>query len=262
MYYFHAGEGDDQLSADSNGCAAGNTLEEAIVHGFLELVERDACAIWWYNRLRRPEIDIATLGDSWILDRREELASVGRRLWLIDITSDLAIPAVVAVLPWSEDARERVALGAGAHFDRRIAALRAVSELNLRMAIDAMRGSPAPSPAGEGGEPLPLRRHGYLRPRGKSATGRAASLPSFARLDRREQVLSCVKAARRHGLDVLVLDQTRPDLEIPVARVIVPGLRHLGRRFAPGRLYDVPVALGLRRRPLRQAELNPLEPRM
>jgi ribosomal protein S12 methylthiotransferase accessory factor len=85
-------------------------------------------------------------------------------------------------------------------------------------------------------------------------------LPSFARLDRREQVLACVKAARRHGLDVLLLDQTRPDLEIPVARVIVPGLRHLGRRFAPGRLYDVPVALRLRKRPLREAELNPLSP--
>jgi oxazoline/thiazoline synthase len=54
-----------------------------------------------------------------------------------------------------------------------------------------------------------------------------------------------------------VLDQTRPDIEAPVARVIVPGLRH---RFAPGRLYDVPVKLGLRRRPLQEAELNPLHP--
>ena len=45
--------GSGQINADSNGCAAGNTLEEAIVQGFLELVERDAYAIWWYNRLRR-----------------------------------------------------------------------------------------------------------------------------------------------------------------------------------------------------------------
>ena len=44
--------------ADSNGCAAGNTLEEAIVQGFLELVERDAYAIWWYNRLQRAEVDL------------------------------------------------------------------------------------------------------------------------------------------------------------------------------------------------------------
>src|SRR5262249_40551 len=46
--------------ADSNGCAAGNTLEEAILQGLLELVERDACALWWYNRICRPGIDLAS----------------------------------------------------------------------------------------------------------------------------------------------------------------------------------------------------------
>ena len=44
--------GPADLVADSNGCAAGNTLEEAILQGFYELAERDAFAIWWYNRLR------------------------------------------------------------------------------------------------------------------------------------------------------------------------------------------------------------------
>jgi ribosomal protein S12 methylthiotransferase accessory factor len=41
--------------ADSNGCASGNTLEEAMLYGLLELLERDACAVAWYNRIRRPE---------------------------------------------------------------------------------------------------------------------------------------------------------------------------------------------------------------
>ena len=40
--------------ACSNGNAAGNTVEEAILQGFLELVERDSVALWWYNRVRRP----------------------------------------------------------------------------------------------------------------------------------------------------------------------------------------------------------------
>jgi ribosomal protein S12 methylthiotransferase accessory factor len=82
----------------------------------------------------------------------------------------------------------------------------------------------------------------------------------FGRLDRREQVMACVSLAKREGLDFLVLDQTRPDIEVPVVRVIVPGLRHFYRRFAPGRLYDVPVKLGLRDRPLSENELNPLHP--
>ena len=82
----------------------------------------------------------------------------------------------------------------------------------------------------------------------------------FGRLDTREQVMACVNLAKRTGLDFLVLDQTRPDIEVPVVRVIVPGLRHFYRRFAPGRLYDVPVKLGLRDRPVPEHELNPLHP--
>jgi len=76
----------------------------------------------------------------------------------------------------------------------------------------------------------------------------------------RAQVNACVEIARRAGMDFLVLDQTRPDVEVPVVRVIVPGLRHFYRRFGPGRLYDVPVKLGLRDRPLAEHELNPLHP--
>ena len=72
--------------------------------------------------------------------------------------------------------------------------------------------------------------------------------------------MSCVRLAKRAGLDFLVLDQTRPDIQVPVVRVIVPGLRHFYRRFAAGRLYDVPVKLGLRDRPLPESELTPFLP--
>jgi ribosomal protein S12 methylthiotransferase accessory factor len=82
----------------------------------------------------------------------------------------------------------------------------------------------------------------------------------FGSLDTREQALACVDIAKRAGLDFLVLDQTRPDIETPVVRVIVPGLRHFYRRFGPGRLYDVPVKLGLRDTPIPESELNPLHP--
>ena len=71
--------------------------------------------------------------------------------------------------------------------------------------------------------------------------------------------MACVKLADREGLD-FVLDQTRAEIQLPVVRVIVPGLRHFYRRFAPGRLYDVPVKLGWLEEPLAEAELNPLHP--
>ena len=60
------------------------------------------------------------------------------------------------------------------------------------------------------------------------------------------------------GLEMLVLDQTRPDIGLPVAKVIVPGLRHFWARFAPGRLYDVPVELGWIAKPTPEDQLNPI----
>ncbi|WP_019984861.1 hypothetical protein [Streptomyces sp. Amel2xE9] len=53
-----------------------------------------------------------------------------------------------------------------------------------------------------------------------------------------------------------MLNQTRPDLRLPVVKVVVPGMRHFWPRFADGRLFDVPVALGRLSEPTPYADLN------
>jgi oxazoline/thiazoline synthase len=263
LYFFYRGPGTYQFHADSNGCAAGNTPGEAIVQGFLELVERDAYAIWWYNRLRRPEVNLDQFDDPYIRDLKIQLAETGRRLWVLDVTSDLGIPSFVTVAHWMENAQEFVDFGSGAHFDPRIAALRAMTELNQFLSIGLMGArNQTPSsqePNDDGSPPFRLQDHPYLTPSG-TAVVRPELGSKFGGLDTREQVTACVSLAKREGLDFLVLDQTRPDIEVPVVRVVVPGLRHFYRRFAPGRLYDVPVKLGLRDRPISENELNPLHP--
>ena len=108
-YFFYRGPG--EINADSNGCAAGNTLAEAIVQGFLELVERDAYAIWWYNRLQRPQVDLDQLDDSYVRDLRGRLADTGRRLWVLDVTGDLGIPSYVLVLHWMQNSQENSSSG-------------------------------------------------------------------------------------------------------------------------------------------------------
>ncbi len=253
LYFFYKGSS-GEIPADSNGCAAGNTLEEAIVQGFLELVERDAYAIWWYNRLQRAGMDLSQIDDAYVRELQIQLAETGRRLWVLDVTSDLGIPSFVAVTHWTENSQERIEFGSGAHFDTRIAVLRAMTELNQFLSIGLMGGRSRDD------SELRLGDHPYLAPSGNPLI-RPDLTSKFGRLDKREQVMTCVRLAKREGLDFLVLDQTRPDIEVPVVRVIVPGLRHFYRRFAPGRLYDVPVKLGLRDRPLSEDEFNPLHPR-
>jgi bacteriocin biosynthesis cyclodehydratase domain-containing protein len=265
LYFFYQGPPTAyHVHADSNGCAAGNTLEEAIVQGFLELVERDAYAIWWYNRLQRAEVDLGQFDEAYIRDLKIQLAETGRRLWMLDVTSDLGIPSFVTITHWMENSQEFVEFGSGSHFDARIAALRAMTELNQFLSIGLMGGrDPNPSSQesndGVATPPFRLQDHPYLTPSGAAAV-RPDFGSKFGNLDAREQVTACVSLVKRAGLDFLVLDQTRPDIDVPVVRVIVPGLRHFYRRFAPGRLYDVPVKLGWQDRPLSESELNPLHP--
>jgi bacteriocin biosynthesis cyclodehydratase domain-containing protein len=258
LFFFYSGPA--AFRADSNGCAAGNTIEEAIVQGFLELVERDAYAIWWYNRLRRAEVDLDHFNDSYVRDLQTQLAETGRKLWVLDVTSDLGIPTYVAILHWMQNGQENIEFGSGAHFDPRIAMLRTLTELNQFLSIGLMGGGTGEKSSLDGVTPLRLEDYPFLTPNSDPAvqpdTGSA-----YGPLDNtREQVNACVDIARRAGLDFLVLDQTRPDVEVPVVRVILPGLRHFYRRFGPGRLYDVPVKLGLQDRPLPESELTPFLP--
>ena len=158
---------------------------------------------------------------------------------------------------WIQNGQENIEFGSGAHFDKRIALLRTLTELNQFMSIGMMGGGTGEKPSLDGTTPLRLEEHPFLTPSGKPPIPAA----DFGPLDNtRDQVLACVEIARRAGLDFLVVNQTRPDVEVSVVRVIVPGLRHFYKRFAPGRLYDIPVKLGLRDSPLPESELTPFLP--
>jgi oxazoline/thiazoline synthase len=258
LYFFYGGPA--AFHADSNGCAAGNTVEEAIVQGFLELVERDSYAIWWYNRLQRAEVDLSEFHDSYVRDLQTQLAETGRRLWVLDVTSDLGVPTYVAILHWMQNGQENIEFGSGAHFDKRIALLRALTELNQFLSIGLMGGGTGEKSSLDGITPLRLQDHAFLTPNGRP-TDQPDTGAKLGPLDNtRQQVDACVDIARRAGLDFLVLNQTRPDIEVPVVRMIVPGLRHFYRRFGAGRLYDVPVKQGWLDKPRLENELTPYLP--
>jgi ribosomal protein S12 methylthiotransferase accessory factor len=73
-----------------------------------------------------------------------------------------------------------------------------------------------------------------------------------------QDINHCRSIIEAQGMEMLVLDQTRADVGMPVVKVVVPGLRHFWARYAPGRLYDVPVKMGWLEKPLREEELNPI----
>ncbi|MFG2822922.1 TOMM precursor leader peptide-binding protein [Kitasatospora sp. NPDC048365] len=256
--------GEAPCHADSNGNAAGSSLEDAVLQGFLELVERDAVALWWYNRTRQPGIDLDAFADPWTEQLREVHAELGREVWALDVTSDLGVPTVVALSRRTDKPAEDIVFGFGAHFDPRLALRRALTEVN--QLLPAVLGARPDGTGYAGGDAEALRwwRHcttgdqPHLVPDPAAAAIRPADHPYRPRRDLREDLHHVRRLVEERGMELLVLDQTRPDLGLPVVKVIVPGLRHFWARFAPGRLYDVPVRLGRLARPTPYERLNPI----
>lgn len=249
--------------ADSNGNAAGTCLEDAILQGFLELVERDSVAIWWYNRVNRPAVDLDQLKDDYIHALQEFYARHHRRFWVLDLTSDLGIPTFAAISQRTRGSTEDIILGFGSHLDPRIGISRALTEMNQFMPSVLATDHRGKTTYGcqdpvvlDWWRNARLRTHRYLAP----AKGRPRPITSPSALtshDVKAQLQDCFARVEKLGHEVLVLDQTRPDIGLPVVKVVVPGLRHFWARFGPGRLYQVPVKLGWRKKPLAEHELNP-----
>jgi len=247
--------------ADSNGCAAGNSVEEAVFHGLMELVERDAVAIWWYNRLGRPAVDLDGLGDVHVEKLRESYRRKGRDVWVLDLTGDLDIPVFAAVSRRMDAAQEQILFGFGAHLDPHVAILRSLTELNqCLLRAEAFAGRVTDDALDpdfrDWWRSATLQQHPWLAP-DPSLPRRQPAGSGAATDDFLTDIQYCQGRLEGRGLELLVLDQTRPDVGLPCVRVIVPGLRHFWARFAPGRLYDVPVACGWLARALSEAELNP-----
>lgn len=247
-------------AADSNGCAAGNCKEEAILQGFMEVVERDCVALWWYNRLKKPAVALDSFADPYPQQLQHYYKSLQRDLWVLDITSDFNIPTFAAISRRHDKQEEDIILGFGAHFDAQIALLRALTELNQllpRVFSVSKEDKEAEEQILKWWKSATIANQPYLVPDEKMAPKSQSDYAKQWSHDIHTDVMNCVNIANEKGLETLVLDQTRPDLGLHVVKVIVPGMRHFWGRFAPGRLYDVPVQMGWLMAPLMEEQLNP-----
>jgi oxazoline/thiazoline synthase len=253
--------------ADANGCAAGQSKEEAIFQGIMELVERDSVALWWYNRLKKPMVDLSSFAEPYFQQLQAYYRTLHRDLWVLDVSSDFDVVAFVAVSRRHDQKVEGIMLGFGAHLDPHIAILRALTEMNLQLPLLL----PAKPPCDTGAlfvnprvlswwETARLEDHPHLAPEETAAPKRQVDYQKHGSDDFCVDVMTWVRQAEEKGLETLVVDQTRPDTGLPVVKVIVPGLRHFWPRFAPGRLYDIPVQQGWRTERLTEDQLNPQPP--
>ncbi|HEX6968548.1 MAG TPA: TOMM precursor leader peptide-binding protein [Micromonosporaceae bacterium] len=267
------------LLESSNGCGLGNSLEEAVLYGLLEVAERDAFLMSWYartplDRVAPPE-EVPLV--SHLVDR---LDALGYDLLLFNATNDFGVPAVAALALCRDpdSPMPQAFFSGGAHPDPREAIRAAVVEVvvNLMLVPEFTRTWPdlfdrdrlrhlfadprqvvtlhdhmAVNTLPEARERFAflLTGSGPPRPWHEMWPDQPKPVPDLGVL-----LTELVDRVVRAGMDVVVVDQTDPvirdRLGLHAAKVLVPGalpltFGHVYRRTRGlPRLLDVPWQLG------------------
>ena len=210
---------------NTNGIASGNTLEEAIFHGLMEVIERDAWSIVEATRYTGERIiEISDPMSREIIDR---FSHAGVDLTIRNITSDIGIPTCAAV---ADDTvlmdPSLLVTGMGTHTTPEIAVLRSLTEVaqsRLTQIHGAREDTVVADIRRQIGYERTKRLNGYwFRENGDV---RFESLPTYTSDDLLTDIRHVCSELASAGYDrVIVSDLTRPDMGVPVVRVVVPGL--------------------------------------
>jgi YcaO-like protein with predicted kinase domain len=215
--------------ANTNGLASGNHILEAVSHGLCEAIERDATTLWKHGgeRLKRERtLDLDTVDDGAcraVLDRFQR-ADIAVKVW--DTTSDVGIASFYCLVMGRGDDAADPEFGGGCHPAREVALLRALTEAAQARTtyIAGSRDDFWPE------DYSPTLRTRRLRV-GRALMDAHAPVRDFRDVSTRDadsirddvtwtlQRLQAVEIQQ-----VVAVDLTKPELGLPVVRVVVPGL--------------------------------------
>ena len=234
----------------STGSAAGRSWEAAALHGVLELIERDAASLWWRGGQRGgliPPQEEAYVIAAEMLPRLRQNASP-RRSWLLDITTDIGVPCVASLSCAANGFG--LAFGLAARPTLAAAARSAVLEMcqiELAHAVVEAKCRERGEAALNQHDRVHRRRAtminsdqcALLQPAGKRATH-----PGFGTADPGALLDRIVGRLAEFGIETFGLDLTRPGLDVPVARVLAPGLQIEPSQLITPRLAEMIARTG------------------
>ena len=254
-YYYYRGPGSSFVFADSNGCSAGLTREEAILQGLLELVERDTLALAFGHRAPFTRVDLTGVQLPYFEEMVAYLRSRKRTLEVFRVPSLLDIPCYIA-LSECEYGEKSILTGFGCHLDPVIAVSRAVTELG-----QTLYGEEYDAGRRANEDPYSEKKYQQASWLKKNANGPKEKLVSTKKRttdDIAEDIRICIKMLEEQNLEVLVLDQTDAEIGCPVVKVIVPGMYQFWGRKGGRRMKEVPVRAGWCDEVAREEDIEPV----
>lgn len=269
----------------SNGCAIGGSLEEAILYGIFEVIERDSFLMTWYARLRVPRLDLSSSGDRELSLMIQRLTAVsGYEVNLYNTTMENGIPSIWALAKGGSGHRVNLICAAGAHLDPVRAAKSALHELagTIPMAEQRWRerGSEAESMFNDSFLVQLMEDHSllYSLPQAEERLhfllDEDRSVRTFneefhtmsAHEDLTDDLKQVIQVFRNLQMDIIVVDQSSSETlrnGLHCVKVLIPGMlpmtfgHHLRRVTGLDRILEVPMKLGYADHRLTMEELNP-----
>lgn len=224
--YTHDNDIQSFFKSNTNGLASGNILEEAILHGMFEVIERDAWSIFELTHKNYSQINLDTIESELINNTIEKFESNGIKIKLMDFTADIQVPTIAAS---ADDTVTKDAglltLGMGTHLDPEIAVLRALTEVAQSRATQingAREDTVRADFAREAGyERMKRINKYYFRQEEEQVDFRDIENKSTTSINEDIEIVKDELIANdiKH---ILYTDLTRPELDISVVRVIIP----------------------------------------
>lgn len=225
---YNSQNGTNLFKSSTNGLASGNKIEEAIFHGITEVVERDAWSLFEIKRNKASKINLETIENPLINEIVDKFKQAGIDIKVVDLTSDVEMATIAAV---SDDTILKdpalLTLGVGTHLDPEIAVLRALTE------VAQSRATQIHGTREDTTRAVFMRKAGYERMKriNKHWFGESEEVIDLNEIKNRsgksfkEDIETSMKLLEKAGFeDVLYADLTKPEIEIPVVRVIIPGM--------------------------------------
>jgi ribosomal protein S12 methylthiotransferase accessory factor len=224
--YNHDSDVESLFKSNTNGLASGNVLEEAILHGIFEVIERDAWSIFEMTHKNYSQINIDSIESDLINEIIDKFESQGIKIKLMDFTADINIPTIAAS---ADDTVTRDAglltLGIGTHLDPEVAILRALTEVAQSRATQingAREDTVRADFAREAGyERMKRINKFYFKQEEEQISLSDIENKSTTSIDEDIDIVKEELIANdiKH---VLYTDLTRPEVDVSVVRVIIP----------------------------------------
>ncbi|MBM5805671.1 MAG: YcaO-related McrA-glycine thioamidation protein [Candidatus Verstraetearchaeota archaeon] len=226
---FHPYERRNQLfRTNTNGLAVGNVVEEAAVHGLMEVIERDAWSLFEGGVARDRDVDLSGSNNALVKEILKKLEAASIKVYAKDITSDVGITTIGVAID-DETTRDPalLSLGVGTHLIPEVAALRALTEA-VQSRLTTIHGTREDTFKAEFARRIGYERMKRLNKRWFTPSDESVRLEDLASVlnqDFLEDIKYTVKRLTESGFgEVILVDLTKPDLRVPAVRVIVPGM--------------------------------------